>query len=53
MKTAAHKFLTAAAFLMVLITAFIDLWLALFTGVVLLLAFGIWERLELRRLAHR
>jgi hypothetical protein len=53
MTNAKRRFLNFAAFLMVLVTAFIDLWLALLVGALLLLGFGIWERLELRRLAHR
>jgi hypothetical protein len=48
-----RKVLNAAAFIMVLVTAFIDLWLALILGAVLLLGFVIWERLELRGVAHR
>ena len=53
MTDAKRKILNVAAFVMVLVTAFIDLWLALMVGAVLLLGFGIWERVELRRLAHR
>ena len=53
MTNAMRRILNAAAFIMVLVTAFIDLWLALMVGAVLLLGFGVWERVELRRLAHR
>jgi hypothetical protein len=53
MTNAKRSILNVAAFIMVLVTAFIDLWLALMVGALLLLGFGIWERVELRRLAHR
>ena len=45
--------LNALAIGLVLVTALVDPWLAILVGALLLVALGLWERLEIRRLAHR
>lgn len=53
MKVRTERVLNVAAFVcVVLVTEFVDLWLALIVGALLLVAFTIWERVALRRMAR-